>query len=1007
MKKRVWLFLVVVISVLCMVAFAACGNKETEEGAGSASISADYDYTLIESKVNELAGADGIFVKLHVQTAATGEQSHSFDVALGIKNNVYYYLTEEDEYYFDFSNENYYVSYRKEDGVWTKEVGNYNAYVTKAMAEQMAKAASAGIIGYMGWYSSLSGGATKSTATVAGRNCDKYTLKDSAISVSYSLEVCIDKATGICLKYAATGAAQGESASVSIECTEFNTSYTPVLPTVNGGNNSQGSGNGNNQGNNQGSGESGNNQGSGEGGNNQGSGEGGNNQGSGQGGNTQGNGEQGSGQGGNGEGGNGEQGSGEVIVPSNFSGKKLNVTNVNVQTMSDAHRQEAQALFNGAYAALFSDASFELVNNEGILFGTFTVPDNGNVAQLVTFKSYNFDDQEYSYDFPSTYDSLSLSYVAGAYILHMPVPVENGATVVDVGLTMTASTEMPMRSSVPTDPNGDSFDARYQVTQERWNDIFTNKALLDNGNFTVNYSSTAQLSVPGVFKVSGNKYSDAWSNGEVYYEKTGNTLDSLGCYTYSYIYSSNGSWTSLPASYGYVFFDQWLGTFPAPFLNRANYASSFHYYYINEFRFTPEGESQQRVITNFRVYFSNGNPTKIEFQEMGASYTFLFSAYGETTVTLPTEGGGQGGSQGSGDPSDLDQYYTALENKVLVFNRVANGGGLTSGEMTLASAAYQNAQVRVFDDDTVEIYFDKLFDYNENYDVVTMWYGALSFNTYMANNGNPYVKGNVVLSAIVEDGYVDDEPDESIYVRWYINDNQLRLQMDGGDYFIYFDVTNGTPTHTPIPQSGGEGGNGNENGQGGNGNEGGEGGGNGGAVQTTIYSDFGSASTLREIVMFLGAGSGIKVVMERGDEDYSTTMTFAAKGGIFCITFEDGDTQYCDMRDLDNVTYYSFDYVEEQWWAESVSLDEAKQILEFDMLFTYHENDLTAADRTATTLTVDGKSIDVYQYDFEYGEVMKLDQTTGICLYYVDDDWFEIMRVFLLEGVEDVSLPIL
>ena len=998
MKKRVWLFLVVVISVLCMVAFAACGNKETEEGAGSASISADYDYTLIESKVNELAGADGIFVKLHVQTAATGEQSHSFDVALGIKNNVYYYLTEEDEYYFDFSNENYYVSYSKEDGVWTKEVGNYNAYVTKAMAEQMAKAASAGIIGYMGWYSSLSGGATKSTATVAGRNCDKYTLKDRAISASYSLEVCIDKATGICLKYAATGAAQGESASVSIECTEFNTSYTPVLPTVNGGNNSQGSGNGNNQGNNQGSGESGNNQGSGEGGNNQGSG---------QGGNTQGSGEQGSGQGGNGEGGNGEQGSGEVIVPSNFSGKKLNVTNVNVQTMSDAHRQEAQALFNGAYAALFSDASFELVNNEGILFGTFTVPDNGTVAQLATFKSYNFDDQEYSYDVPSTYDSLSLSYVAGAYILHMPVPVENGVTVVDVGLTMTASTEMPMRSSVPTDPNGDSFDARYQVTQERWNDIFTNKALLDNGNFTVNYSSTAQLSVPGVFKVSGNKYSDAWSNGEVYYEKTGNTLDSLGCYTYSYIYSSNGSWTSLPASYGYVFFDQWLGTFPAPFLNRANYASSFHYYYVNEFRFTPEGASQQRVITNFRVYFSNGNPTKIEFQESGASYTFLFTDYGETTVTLPTEGGGQGGSQGSGDPSDLDQYCTALENKVLVFNRVTNGGGLTSGEMTLASAAYQNAQVRVFDNDTVEIYFDKLFDYNENYDVVTMWYGALSFNTYMANNGDPYVKGNVVLSAIVEDGCVDDEPDESIYVRWYINDSQLRLQMDGGDYFIYFDVTNGTPTHTPIPQSGGEGGNGNENGQGGNGNEGGEGGGNGGNSQTTIYTDFGNEYVLRETVMTLGSGSGIKVVMERGDEDYSTTMTFAAKGGIFCIIFEDGDTQYCDMRDLNNITYYSFDYVENQWLAESVSLDEAKRNLEFDMFFTYNYMEYDAADRTATTLTVDGKSIDVYQYDFEYGEVMKLDQTTGICLYYVDDDWFEIMRVFLLEGVEDVSLPIL
>ena len=983
MKKRVWLFLVVVISVLCMVAFAACGNKETEEGAGSASISADYDYTLIESKVNELAGADGIFVKLHVQTAATGEQSHSFDVALGIKNNVYYYLTEEDEYYFDFSNENYYVSYSKEDGVWTKEVGNYNAYVTKAMAEQMAKAASAGIIGYMGWYSSLSGGATKSTATVAGRNCDKYTLKDIAISASYSLEVCIDKATGICLKYAATGAVQGESASVSIECTEFNTSYTPVLPTVNGGNNSQGSGNGNNQGNNQGSGESGNNQGSGEGGNNQGSG-----------------------QGGNGEGGNGEQGSGEVIVPSNFSGKKLNVTNVNVQTMSDAHRQEAQALFNGAYAALFSDASFELVNNEGILFGTFTVPDNGTVAQLATFKSYNFDDQEYSYDFPSTYDSLSLSYVAGAYILHMPVPVENGATVVDVGLTMTASTEMPMRSSVPTDPNGDSFDARYQVTQERWNDIFTNKALLDNGNFTVNYSSTAQLSVPGVFKVSGNKYSDAWSNGEVYYEKTGNTLDSLGCYTYSYIYSSNGSWTSLPASYGYVFFDQWLGTFPAPFLNRANYASFFHYYYINEFRFTPEGASQQRVITNFRVYFSNGNPTKIEFQEMGASYTFLFSAYGETTVTLPTEGGGQGGSQGSGDPSDLDQYCTALENKVLVFNRVTNGGGLTSGEMTLASAAYQNAQVRVFDDDTVEIYFDKLFDYNANYDVVTMWYGALSFNMYMANNGNPYVKGTVVLSAIVEDGSVDDEPDESIYVRWYINDSQLRLQMDGGDYFIYFDVTNGTPTHTPIPQSGGEGGNGNENGQGGNGGNGGNGGEGGNTqggenVRTTIYTDFGTETNLHDTIMRFGMGDGVKIVMTVDEATY----TFVGKEGVF-FTDVDGFSTYYDLRDEENIDCY---YYEEGNWGVLPldSMDAARSAM-LDM-FNYHYANYDGATRTEKSVTIGKSDVSAYRYETDYGDVFELDQNTGIVLYYNDGDgWIEEVTTFLFEDdVEALELPAL
>ena len=636
------------------------------------------------------------------------------------------------------------------------------------------------------------------------------------------------------------------------------------------------------------------------------------------------------------------------------------------------------------------------------MFGTFTVPDNGTVAQLATFKSYNFDDQEYSYDFPSTYDSLSLSYVAGAYILHMPVPVANGEAVVDVGLTMTASTESPMRSTVPADPNGDSFDARYQVTQERWNDIFTNKALLDNGNFTVNYSSTAQLSVPGVFKVSGNKYSDAWSNGEVYYEKTGNTLDSLGCYTYSYIYSSNGSWTSLPASYGYVFFDQWLGTFPAPFLNRANYASSFHYYYINEFRFTPEGESQQRVITNFRVWFSNGNPTKIEFQESGASYTFLFTDYGETTVTLPTQGGnGSGGN--SSTPTNATEVYELLENKVLAYNMVTNNSGrLDQDELNVAREASEGAILSIFENNAFELYFNKLFNYDTALNIEATFYGTYSLTSSGTDARGDYFAGTAVIATSV----VGDDVDTTGFsqnVRWYTSLNLFRINM--GDYFIYFEVTQGTPTHTPIPQAGGEGGNGNENGQGGN--EGGEGGGNGGNSQTTIYTDFGNEYVLRETVMTLGSGSGIKVVMERGDEDYSTTMTFAAKGGIFCIIFEDGDTQYCDMRDLNNITYYSFDYVEDQWFAESVSLDEAKRNLEFDMFFTYNSIEYDAADRTATTLTVDGKSIDVYQYDFEYGEVMKLDQTTGICLYYVDDDWFEIMRVFLLEGVEDVSLPIL
>ena len=96
-----------------------------------------------------------------------------------------------------------------------------------------------GVWGYLGAYSiATSGTGTKTSDTFLGRPCDKYVYRDAAASVygsaSVSTEYWIDKQTGVCLKYSVSGSAitvdGAESASVSYECTSFETSWNPTLP---------------------------------------------------------------------------------------------------------------------------------------------------------------------------------------------------------------------------------------------------------------------------------------------------------------------------------------------------------------------------------------------------------------------------------------------------------------------------------------------------------------------------------------------------------------------------------------------------------------------------------------------------------------------------------------------------------------------------------------------------------------------------------------------------------
>ena len=78
---------------------------------------------------------------------------------------------------------------------------------------------------------------TKSgTATIAGRNCTKYTWRDSASyggnSASAQETIYIDNETGICMKMEASDTVNGVSTSGSFEVKKFLTGSAVVAPTL-------------------------------------------------------------------------------------------------------------------------------------------------------------------------------------------------------------------------------------------------------------------------------------------------------------------------------------------------------------------------------------------------------------------------------------------------------------------------------------------------------------------------------------------------------------------------------------------------------------------------------------------------------------------------------------------------------------------------------------------------------------------------------------------------------
>ena len=590
MKRKLSLLAIVValILVLTMI-FVACNKKDDDaDTSGGSNITADYNYQQIASKVTELANANGLFVKLHISSTNNG-QTDTYDVALGVHGQVYYVLSYGNEIYLDLTSDQYYDVYTPYNGTWRKVRTNYSEQVTK---ESLVTTYSAMIYGYFGMYQYLTSyEGVKTTATVAGRSCDKYTFTQTAYGATASSEVCIDKATGICLKWAAAGSYQGDSGAVTFECTQFDTSYTATLPqdgqavTPSGGGQQGGSGEGGQQG---------------------GSGEGGQ------------------------QGGSGEQGGeGETSV---FAGKKLDVTNTQVSYSSPI-------LMSGGYIQLYTNNNWEFISNDLCLLGTWMAINN--TAYLNPVKMYV--DGAYDYDTASSMDELELVYDVddNEYTTSFETTVRSSTLTASLVLENVGNVSAHDDTVCPLDPNGYEFDGYYhQITPVIWDGIFNGEYLFEDiGNFTVNYtidSTLDYLDAEHTFLVyfGGDFFK---CDDVMIYARDTYVKDENGQYSF-YIYYPNGSggWTYQgKGDFDLTdWWDQYTGTIPADFM-KASYNSVGHYYYINSFRYTPPGESQ-RSITNFKVWFSYGLLQKIQFTYNGEDYEYIYSAYDETTGPNPT-----------------------------------------------------------------------------------------------------------------------------------------------------------------------------------------------------------------------------------------------------------------------------------------------------------------------------------------------------------------------------------
>ena len=162
--------------------------------------------------------------------------------------SITYRVSTSGEDYFDVTaartSAGYHYNYAGIEVLYIKNGNKYDKYFgsssdgfTKVdwlepLTEEQVKS-ELSFLNWMSYYGNYSSDLKKDgSETVAGRSCNRYKYSLSYFGASLQYIVCIDKATGICMKWTYNVASGGEQSSLKFECTEFKTSGVK-LPAYN------------------------------------------------------------------------------------------------------------------------------------------------------------------------------------------------------------------------------------------------------------------------------------------------------------------------------------------------------------------------------------------------------------------------------------------------------------------------------------------------------------------------------------------------------------------------------------------------------------------------------------------------------------------------------------------------------------------------------------------------------------------------------------------------------
>lgn len=209
MKK----FTLCILAIIMVVSLSACGTDSAEKDTSQAdkqtpsgsTEGASFDYTgdFIDDHLN---GDYSITYKM--LSSETGAENSSYEVKMMRTSEGYYAMLGKDTEMMYIKNKDKYDMY-----IGDSENG-FEKMPEISLSEHEVKAQTQAFLGYMSAYSQFEE-SLKSTGsvTIAGRSCKKYSYDYNILGNKAKAEYCIDKETGVCMKYFIEGSAGGESGS--------------------------------------------------------------------------------------------------------------------------------------------------------------------------------------------------------------------------------------------------------------------------------------------------------------------------------------------------------------------------------------------------------------------------------------------------------------------------------------------------------------------------------------------------------------------------------------------------------------------------------------------------------------------------------------------------------------------------------------------------------------------------------------------------------------------------